>query len=87
MVFKVLFGFLEASCSSKPQVIAAIVVQSLPAGQQRTVVFAARATQVEVLGQQKLAGSDACGHFEKLAGQLSCCRAKRWERAVVVLLR
>lgn len=66
------------------QVMDCITLQSLPAGQQRTVVFAASGIHVDVLGQQKLEGMDACGHFAKSAGQVDC-RMKRDEAEVVVL--
>jgi hypothetical protein len=44
------------------QVMGMTVVQSSPAGQQRTVVFAASGMQTEVGGQQKPAGRSAWGH-------------------------
>jgi hypothetical protein len=44
-----------------------IAVQSVPEGQQRRVVFEARVTQSEVLGQQKLSGKPEWVQALKLA--------------------
>jgi hypothetical protein len=62
VVFSVLSGCAAASCVVMSQVIGLTVEQSSPAGQQRTVVFAASGMQTEVGGQQKPAGRPAWGH-------------------------
>lgn len=58
VVFITASGNCSASCSSMVHLIGLILVQSLPVGQQRTVVFAASGMQVVPEGQQKLSGRE-----------------------------
>lgn len=60
VVFRLLSGCAVEFCKDMSQGMVCIVEQSLPAGQQRSVVFAASGTQDEVDGQQKPEGSEAC---------------------------
>ena len=59
VVFKILSGWAVTFCKDMSQGMVCIVEQSLPVGQHRSVVFAASGTQVDVVGQQKLGGSEA----------------------------
>ena len=70
-----LVGDFEASCCDKSHVMGCILSQFAPSGQQRAVVFPARALHVCPFGQQKLSGSPS-GQLEKSVGHVSA-RSKR----------
>jgi hypothetical protein len=70
VVFNVAFGLIEASWRLMLHTIGAMISQLLPSGQQRTVVSAARVTQMDLAGQQKLLGRPGFAHFTKSVKQV-----------------
>lgn len=79
VVLMVDFGWSSTFCWSRSQMMGLMREQSVPAGQQRIVVFEARVTQDVVSGQQKLSGRPDEGQELKDDGhdEEEDCRGKR----------